>query len=304
MKATALLFLLACAPFALADPPAWKVDVRSDPVDDSKSATVTAAETGGGDALERAEIGVLVGRSGYNVLVAAPGILLMDRVDAQMRFDDAPAETVPFAPAGGGMLMCLRRDEIVPKLLAAKRVVVRFAHSGGRQKTAIFDFAGFRAAWDDALAKVGAETVQAAAAASLKRSGWEVDGSTALRQARDLAWSSTDGASPVAVGVTAKEDGTAGLSVVCGVKVDAVAGARVKLRLRLDGGEWSEADFVVGGDGDLAFYPGDATPVVRRMTSASKLEIEIKPLFGKPFVAEIRLDGLAAALKRLKPKAK
>lgn len=278
------------------------MEVKTDPITDAKTATVSTFESGDVAALDRMEIGILITRAGYGLGVSSPGLLLMDKVDAQMRFDEAPAETVPWAPAGAGGALCLRRDEIVQKLLAAKRVVLRLPLSGGRQKTAVFDFSGFKAAWSDALSKVGDETMRAAAAAVLERAGWKVDGATALRYARDMAWSATGGASPVIAAVIAKADGTAGLSFVCGVKVDAIAGQRVPIRLRLDDGEWSEARFVVGGDGDIVSYPGDATSVVKKLTAAKKMEAEITPLFGKAFVATFDLSGTAAALKRLKPK--
>ncbi|MBQ6102972.1 MAG: hypothetical protein IJL06_04800 [Kiritimatiellae bacterium] len=298
MKRIALLFLALCAPCALAAVPEWSVEVKTDPITDAKTATVSTFESGDVDAIERAEIAVYVSRSGYGVFAVTPGILFLDRTDAQMRFDDAPAETVPFAPAGRGTLMCLRRDGIVPKLLASKRVVLRVAN-GGRQKTAIFDFSGFAAAWKDALAKVGGDVVQAAAASALKRAGWEVEGATATREAVDLAWSSGGGVQPVVLGVTARAGGSAGLALGCGAPLDTDLRDRTTIRFRLDGGEWSEGSFAVSGK--LAVYPGDATAVVKKMAAARKLEVEFRPLLGKSFVSEFDLAGMAAALKRLKP---
>lgn len=297
-------FLLISSFLALtvhAEPVAWRFSVNVDPITDEKSVIIGGTEENDDPSVqEKAKLFVLFGSDGFRLSAEDFGKIPYKRIEAQMRFDDKPAETVPWGPEESS-LFCLRNGkEMMTNFLSAQRVVLRIPLEEYSQRTAVFNLTGFRTAWSNAINQLGFSAADIKKNVE-KNTTWEKSDSTAMRFSRDQSWSPGRGATIAMLAISALQDGTAMLTLCPGVYIGA-KGTTVKLPIRLDNGEWSKGEFFVANDeGTMLIYVRDATPVIKKMISASILEAKVSPKVGTSFIAEFDLEGLGPLLRTLKP---
>lgn len=281
-----------------AESPAWTFKIDTDPISDEKSAIIHGSEENS-EYGEKVELSILVHSNSCMIFADIPEKVPYRRIEAPMRFDDNPAETIPWAPEDG-MLFCLRNGgEMLSKFVNANRLVFRVPLEDHSQRTAIFNLSGFRSAWSNVVEQVFPSATDAE---KLLNASWQLKGDHANQWSQDWSWSPAAGACSSVITVYAESDGSARLYISPGVCLG-TKGNLVKLPIRLDDGVWSKGDFIIVDDrGTMLCYAHNATPVIKKMLQASKLEAKIHPLVGDSFVTAFSLVGLGPTLKNVKPK--
>ena len=279
-----------------ADVPAWTAEVRTDPMTDGRTIRATLRENNPpGSIFERpATLALeLDERDGIRFGVFGVEAFSIGRFEADVRWDDAPAETLPWSWSGG-VGTCLRDGrELFDKLRASRRLRLRVPIPG-RNRDAEFSLGGLVAALE--RADPGRAIRNAAEQANRAAFGWqtkrETDGTVAVcKRARD-AWAGVGEISPAVLIVMLRSDGSVG---VVGIQTGSTVIGNGRWDTKIGAFPARAEPWNASASGGSAVYGGDAVDLVRRLERARTLRVDVHAGFEHAEV-EWRLDGLSAAL--------
>lgn len=279
-----------------ADVPAWTAEVRTDPMTDVRTIRATLRENNPpGSIFERpATLALeLDERDGIRVGVFGVDAFSIGRAEADVRWDDAPAETLPWSWSGG-VGTCLRDGrELFDKLRVSRRLRLRVPIPG-RNRDAEFSLGGLTAALDGA--DPGRAIRNAAEQAHRTAFGWQTkrdtDGTVAVcKRARD-AWAAVDGISPALLVVMLRADGSVG---VVGIQTGSTVIGNGRWDTKIGAFPARAEPWNASASGGSAVYGGDPVDLVRRLERARTLRVDVHAGLEHAEI-EWRLDGLADAL--------
>lgn len=279
-----------------ADVPVWTAEIRTDPMTDVRTVRATLRENNPpGSIFERpATLALeLDERDGIRVGVFGVDAFSLGRFEAAVRWDDAPAETLPWSWSGG-VGTCLRDGrELFDKLRASRRLRLRVPIPG-RNRDAEFSLGGLTAALDGA--DPGRAIRNAAEQAHRTAFGWQTkrdtDGTVAVcKRARD-AWASVGGISPAILVVMLRADGAVG---VVGIQTGSTVIGNGRWDTKIGAFPARGEPWNASASGGSAVYGGDPVDLVRRLERARTLRVDVHAGLENAEI-EWRLDGLADAL--------
>lgn len=280
------------------DAPAWQTTILTDAMTDARTLRAALRENNPPTGLlERPATLVLDLNERGGIGVGALGVddlSLLGPVEVDVRWDETPAETIPWRWMSGTGT-CLRGGrELYDRIRRARRLRIRVPIPGGSWRDAEFSLGGLAAALDradpDRTIRAAAERVQA------DRMAWstvrETDGSVVLgKRARD-EWGSVASVGPVTLHVALRADGSVSLVAIHPGDPMIVGG---RWRTRVGANPAALEPWRVVESGTWAAYGGDPAELVRRMERARTLYVEVHAGLQTVGV-EWRLDGLADAL--------
>lgn len=278
------------------DAPLWSAEIHTDPMTDMRTVRATLRENNPpGTIFERpATLALeLDERDGIRFGVFGVEAFSIGRFEADVRWDDAPAETLPWSWSGG-VGTCLRDGrELFDKLRASRRLRLRVPIPG-RNRDAEFSLGGLASALD--RADPGRAIRNAAEQAHRTAFGWqtkrEADGTVAVcKRARD-AWAGVGGISPAILIVMLRADGAVG---VVGIQAGATVIGDGRWDTKIGAFPARAEPWNASSSGGSAIYGGDAVDLVRRLERARTLRVDVHAGFDHAEV-EWRLDGLSDAL--------
>ncbi len=289
---------LAAAPAAAGtvddDAPLWSAEVSTDAMTDERSmlAMLREDDPPRGMFSKPAFLAVRFG-GGLGISFAMAGVsALPDRVESQMRWDDAPAEDVPWRGGAAGFV-CLRNGrELYNRLRASRKLRIRIDDVGGR-RDAVFTLGGL----DSALNKADPDRSIRTEADRLSKeqAGWmtkrEDNGTVVLTKFGRDHWASvTECVSPI--GLMVLLDSAGRIKHVCiHTRESVLAGGNWSTKIGANAGKLEPWREVAG----MALYGGDPTDLVERLQRARTLVVDVHAGFDHAEI-EWRLDGLADAL--------
>lgn len=273
-----------------ADVPLWTAEIRTDPMTDVRTIRATLRENNPpGTIFERpATLALeLDERNGIYVGVFGVGTFSIGRAEADVRWDDAPAETLPWSWSGG-VGTCLRDGrELFDKLRASRRLRLRVPIPG-RNRDAEFSLGGLSAALD--RADPGRTIRTAAKQSADELHDWRVNGNILLKPARD-SWATSDGRTvPVVLSIHLDDSGRIkGVLILTGEEL--ILDGRWLTKIGATPPEQLPWKALQGA----AAFSGDSVDFVRRLERARTLRVDVHAGLGHAEV-EWRLDGLSDAL--------
>ena len=289
---------LAAAPAAAGtvgdDAPLWSAEVSTDAMTDERSmlAMLREDDPPRGIFSKPAFLAVRFG-GGLGISFAMAGVsALPDRVESQMRWDDAPAEDIPWRGSAAGFI-CLRNgQELYNRLRTSRKLRIRIDDIGGR-RDAVFTLGGL----DSALNKADPDRSIRTKADRLSKeqAGWMTqrkdDGTVVLTKFGRDHWASvTEGVSPIGLMILLDTEGR--IDHVCiSTRESVLAGGNWFTKIGANAGKLEPWREVAG----MAVYGGDRVDLVRRLERAHTLRVDVHAGLEHAEV-EWRLDGLTDAL--------